>query len=342
MASLASMMVSRTRAMFVNLMELVAVALVCLPFVPCLIYGSRLSERRFRRREAARPPPPPLPAARIDIWQRPWTEQSQSSRLLSLPLELRRCIYDHALGGRLVKLHIAASKYHKHYVIFSTCYEPVEDPDRILRLLIQPPADAIPVALLLSCRQIYLEALPILHQRNTFYFLAHEFHTAVVAALGRYCLPNLRSVYLRHDSGITALGSSRPIHQYDSQWPAMFALLRQMRLESLVFELDPDVAIDAAEPYPHCTVLDTAWARGLLSVRGLRRFTLLFARGGLPMLPGFNDSLLEQLRALLTDEKADEQYASFLAGNLPWQRRVETTAPPEAAAGRDSASGHDA
>ncbi|KAJ7237728.1 hypothetical protein B0H12DRAFT_1138444 [Mycena haematopus] len=333
-------MVSIARRLYNAVVAWVAIVLCHLPSIPYRVMcGSRLSKRRFLRR-VAQPLPPPLPATRIDMGRRPLAEQSQSSRLLSLPLELRQCIYVHALGGRLVKIHLAASKYHKHYVIVSTYYQPMEDPDKILHLQRQPFADDIPVAFLLSCRQIYLEALPILHQRNTFYFLAHDFHTVAFAALGQYCLQDIRSVYLRHDSASTAL--SKPT-SLDSQWTSVFSLLRQMRLESLIIELPAGVVVDDAEPYPHDAVLDSVWGRAVIHVRGLQCFTLFFTRGDPPLLPGFNNSLLRRLRALMTDEKADEYFASFLSGGQ--EGAGETAATLEAAAGRDRpalrASGHD-
>ncbi|KAF7359057.1 hypothetical protein MSAN_01246700 [Mycena sanguinolenta] len=297
-------MTSMARRLYVTVVEWAAIAL-CLSCIPCkaiLGRGARLAKNR----RAARLFPPPIPTARVDIRQRPMAEQAQNSRLLSLPPELRQLVYEHALGGRLVKIQLAASKYHTNYVFASTFYQPVDNPDKILLLQHRPPADDIPVALLLSCRQVYLEALPILHRRNTFYFLIHDFHMAAIAALGQYCLKDIRSVYLRDNS--TALGI-----YFDSQWSAAFLLLRQMCLESLTIELPASAIVDEAKPHPHEAVLDSVWGRGIVKVRGLQRFTLFFTRGDPPLLPGFNHSILGQLRAIVTGEKVDEDDDSFLS-----------------------------
>ncbi|KAJ7310583.1 hypothetical protein DFH08DRAFT_898527 [Mycena albidolilacea] len=298
--------------------------------IPCILGATvtGLLGARFWRCRTARPPPPPLPAARIDIRQRPLTAHHQSSYLFSLPLELRQCIYEHALGGHLVKLRLAASKGHKHYVIASMFYMPPEDPDKILNLRVHPPADEIPVALLRSCRQVYLEALPVLHRKNTFYFLAHEFHTVLLAALGEYCVHDIRNVYLRQDS------VNKPGPTYASRWGAVFTLLKQMRgLECLSLELHAGVVvIDQTEPHPLGAVLGSAWGRGVLSIRGLRRFALFFSTGDPPMLPEFSFRLSERLRTLMTGERADERYAEFLAMSRAGRERRETAAVLEAAA----------
>ncbi|KAJ6500818.1 hypothetical protein C8R45DRAFT_979219 [Mycena sanguinolenta] len=299
-------MASMARRLYVTVVEWAAIAL-CLSYIPCramLGRGARLSKNR----RGTRLFPPPLPTARIDIRRRAMAEQPRSSRLLSLPPELRQLIYDHALGRRLVKIQLAASKYHKNYVFASTFYQPIEDPDKIFEYQHQPLADDISVALLLSCRQIYLEALPILHRRNTFYFSVHDFHTVATAALGQYCLKDIRSVYLRDSS--TAL--DKPLY-FDSQWSTAFLLLRQMRLESLTIELPASVIVDETKPHPHDAVLDSGWGRGIVQVKGLRRFMLFFTSGDPPLLPGFNNSFLGRLRAIITGEKADEYEGSFLS-----------------------------
>ncbi|KAJ6562308.1 hypothetical protein B0H19DRAFT_1144128 [Mycena capillaripes] len=68
-------------------------------------------------------------------------KQRPSFRLLELPLELRQCIYEYALGGRVIRLEL---------VIYA---HPL--PQRTGKV----PADIIPAALLLTCRQAYIEAL---------------------------------------------------------------------------------------------------------------------------------------------------------------------------------------
>jgi hypothetical protein len=113
----------------------------------------------------------------------------------------------------------------------------------------------------------------------------------------------------------------------------VFALLKQMRgLECLSLELHAGVVIDQTKPHPLGAVLGSAWGRGVLSIRGLRRFALFFSTGDPPMLPEFSYRLSERLRTLMTGEKADERYAEFLAMNRAGRGRRETAATLEAAA----------
>ncbi|KAJ7490973.1 hypothetical protein FB451DRAFT_1389717 [Mycena latifolia] len=135
--------------------------------------------------------------------------------------KLRQCIYAVTLGGRVVTLGLVASASR----IKSMCHEPADDADNGPTRL-DVPAEKIPIALLFACRQVYLEALPILHQRNTFHFQVDEFEVVLLAALGRYCLPDIRSVYL-----------CRTYHSFGvPNWSNVFELLRQMGLHSLIFE----------------------------------------------------------------------------------------------------------
>ncbi|KAJ6525387.1 hypothetical protein B0H19DRAFT_1276182 [Mycena capillaripes] len=87
------------------------------------------------------------PKQRVKIRQGRLSKQPHS-RLMNLPLELRRLIYDYALG---VDLRLGSSPDETHYVADSTCYELLEFPEGLPPLL---HPTAIPTALLQACRQL--------------------------------------------------------------------------------------------------------------------------------------------------------------------------------------------
>ncbi|KAJ7455798.1 hypothetical protein FB451DRAFT_1184092 [Mycena latifolia] len=242
--------------------------------------------------------PPHLPKSRIDIRRTPPKEQPLNCHLLNLPAELRICIYEFAVGGRMISLMLATTRSRTKYNTISRCYELA---DGLNTQYIR--ADGIPIALLLSCRQVYLEALPILHQRNTFHFQVREFEAIVLAALGRYCLPDIRSVCLCQAPN--AMFPSGNV----SGWGYTFPLLQQMGLHFLALEF----ALDSEQRYmTPWELLDSEWNYNVASIRNLRRFELFFTRGLshkiLPGHPGTRTDIIQRLRDLMIGPGADERY----------------------------------
>ncbi|KAJ6554168.1 hypothetical protein B0H19DRAFT_1235603 [Mycena capillaripes] len=172
--------------------------------------------------------PPPLRKKGVDISGKRLAKQSQGcTLLLKLPLEMRECIYEAVLSGRWISMKL------------STIYQPIDDSDEPHSFPVDdewarrkpelpPLGERIPIALLLTCRRVYLEALPIMHRRNTFYFQANQFAPIVLSSLGRYCLSNIRSISIVHYVDIPHENNIPP-------WESVFALIREMRLESLEF-----------------------------------------------------------------------------------------------------------
>ncbi|KAJ6521641.1 hypothetical protein DFH09DRAFT_1424725 [Mycena vulgaris] len=220
------------------------------------------------------------PKQRVKIRQRRLSKQPHS-RLMNHPLELRRLIYDYALGGYWVDLRLGSSPDETHYVADSTCYELLEFPEGLPPLL---HPIAIPTALLQACRQLYFKALPILHHRTTFRLQVSALKTILNASLGSHYIPGIRSLYL-----LPSYGSS-PL-----PWDSVFAVLRKMRLRSLVFELDV-LPLEGTELDLVANVLRGAWARGVLGLRDLRYFdVVLYAPEHLLL----RIDLMRRLRTLL-------------------------------------------
>ncbi|KAJ6606072.1 hypothetical protein DFH09DRAFT_1353301 [Mycena vulgaris] len=217
-----------------------------------------------------------------------------------LPLELRECIYEQALAGRVIRLRLAASASHRHCVVQSMCYEPVDDADGGPNKF-DVPADRIPVGLLLLCRQVYLEARPILHRRNTYHFWVHELEAVLSSALGRYCLPDIRSIYLCHNYRTLEM----------PPWTSVFPLLQQMtRLDHLTFEFDVG-RLERTEISPHRSVLESQWGCRVVGIRNLRRFELFFKHGDPPEHPVYRANIAQRLRDLMIGPGADERYEMF-------------------------------
>ncbi|KAJ7114102.1 hypothetical protein C8R44DRAFT_740944 [Mycena epipterygia] len=246
------------------------------------------------------PYPSPLSTDRIDIGRdQPPSEQPPTCHLLHLPAELRDLILEMAVGNRLVHLHMVPNQGIDALVMQSTCYAPSEEPDTPNALLFT--AEKIPVALLLSCRQVYLEALPIIHQRNIFYFYLEDFQPTIQCSLGEYCLPNIRSVYLHH--------SYREGRQ-TRRWDPVFLTLQQMHLTALTVEFE---ILEWTELHPNSFSVDNAWCRGLLAIRDLRTLDIFFRYGNPADNPMHRETIIQTLRELMIGPDADEKYGALLA-----------------------------
>ncbi|KAJ7691775.1 hypothetical protein B0H17DRAFT_1200892 [Mycena rosella] len=183
--------------------------------------------------------------------------------------QLRERIYEQALGGRVIALWLLRSAPQRRYTA--------------------PPtfgvADGIPAALLRSCRQVYFEARPILHRRNTFHAHAWEFEDAVLAALGPHYLPEIRSLYLCHNYSDVS-------HARTTVSP----LLRQMCLDNLTFEF----VLEGTELDPDSALLD-AWAREFLRIPTLNRFDVFLKNGDPPAYQGWCSNVAHHLRKLMVE-----------------------------------------
>ncbi|KAJ7036540.1 hypothetical protein C8F04DRAFT_472319 [Mycena alexandri] len=281
---------------------------LCSPFL--LLW--RVSKRRWRLGRLGKqgslrdlfvlPYPSPLPTKRIDIGQRRAIEQPASCRLLHLPVELRRIIFEFAVGNRLVRMEMVPNERLDALMIQTTCYRPSDVPDVRNNLL--APADRIPIALLFVCRSVYREVLPIIHQRNTFYFDVEDFQPALQAALGQYCLKDIRSLYLYHSY------PNRPLMR---RWDSAFATLQQLHLETLNLEFE---ILEWTEVHPHTFSVDNAWCRGLLAIRKLRSLSIFFRNGNPADCPRHREAVTQTLHDLMIGPGADERYNDLLCGRM--------------------------
>ncbi|KAJ7490966.1 hypothetical protein FB451DRAFT_1166285 [Mycena latifolia] len=215
--------------------------------------------------------PPPLPEGRIDIGT----------------LELRQCIYELALGGPVVSMKLVAYQSDSgvrtwHYWVHSKCYAPCKEAAADGPIRLRVPIEGISIALISACRQV------------------HELKVVVLAALGHYCLPNIRSVYLFHS-----------YHRFRSpRWIEMAELLRQMCFDNLTFEFELDVPrVDLIHLELQRPVLAGYWSGQVVTIRNLRRFELFFTAGDPPEHP---TDVAQRMRNLMIGPEADERYRKLL------------------------------
>ncbi|KAJ7262048.1 hypothetical protein C8J57DRAFT_1336063 [Mycena rebaudengoi] len=263
------------------------------------------------------PDPDPLPIDRIDIGQTKITPQAEACHLLSLPLELRQLIFETALGLRVLSLWLDADPAYDYQ-----------------RLLVRVKRDSVlPVALLRTCRQVYLEALPILHQRNTFRFDTESAPGIILGGLGLYSLPNIRSVEVEFYDGAG-----------DTRFTAACRLLEAAGLESVTLLFVPPPFLNDRD-----FGMESGWCRSLLRIRGLRRLVLLCdypnPAGGVEQEADefaftrrkwiLQDEekvrkAMVELCALMIGPEADARYSAFLeAQKLREQNQLQDTAASE-------------
>ncbi|KAJ7663884.1 hypothetical protein DFH06DRAFT_335615 [Mycena polygramma] len=284
-----------------ELAKLYCLIFICSPFLAVWCVAS-LRAGRSRRHGYMRelfvlPYPSPLPTKRIEIaHNRIVAEQPPSCHLLHLPPELRSLIFELAVGNRLVHLKMVPNERINELMIRTSCYMLSEATDTPNRLLI--PADNISVAVLRTCRSVYLEVLPIVHRRNTFYFHLEDFRPAIECGLGEYCLSDLRSVYLYHCGY-----PDRP------RWDPAFGTLQRMRLHSLALEFE---ILEWTEVHPSRFSVDNAWCRSLLAIRRLRNLDIFFRRGNPADNPLHRETIRQTLRDLMIGPAADDKYNALL------------------------------
>ncbi|KAJ7269670.1 hypothetical protein C8J57DRAFT_1322704 [Mycena rebaudengoi] len=168
-----------------------------------------------------------------------------------------------ALGRRVVQILLVPRLRRRRRVIRTKCYRSVEEISTVDGLRAPSQTDKLPVALLRACRQVYTEALPMLHQRNTFYLNAKDFAPTILAALGQYSLGDIRSVHLAYCSRRIWRGRS------------VFLLLPRMGLRSLTIEFQEEEWMDMYLDIPDHSV-DSPWCQDLLSLPKLQSFDVIF------------------------------------------------------------------
>ncbi|KAJ7058961.1 hypothetical protein C8F01DRAFT_1255377 [Mycena amicta] len=229
---------------------------------------------------ATRPPPPPLPpkslpTKRIDIHSRPQvTQPKRCSFFHKLPLELRRSIYEDALGGRQVRVFIEAGRTHRRRRIRSRATRDFRESDVLERTvywhnLPRTQDFPIPIAMLRVCRQLYTEAHALLFESNFFHVLPYELDLIVRCGLGEsIALPVIRSLTVHYwDHAPIPLWTFYSAHWHRKMFDHIAAMPSLTHLSFQFFELEIWATDDGPEDLGPDCVLDSFWARRLLSIQ---------------------------------------------------------------------------
>ncbi|KAK7031627.1 hypothetical protein R3P38DRAFT_2924846, partial [Favolaschia claudopus] len=172
-----------------------------------------------------------------------------------------------AVGNRLVHIQFVLKNEVYAYDIKATCYafSPLSM-DTALDLSALETVDAIPVALLLSCRSVYQEEFAILYRQNIFCLSLWDLVPIVGCAWGTYVLPKIRRIYLHQ--------ILCPPSNYD------FDMFLNMHLDSLTvqFNTHDEVQLDTMKwpEYRVAYLLTDASAQALLTVPHSRNLRIIF------------------------------------------------------------------
>ncbi|KAF7295831.1 hypothetical protein HMN09_01126300 [Mycena chlorophos] len=219
--------------------------------------------------------PKTLPVRRIDIGRRPLEPQSDNSRLLALPREVRDFIYQHVLGGgRRIRIYTPTREhpYRSYGVgVIRGANRGFAEWDRW--------RDPLRLDLLLACRQIYLEAHAIHISHNMFSVDGADLKPFIYTSLGRHNLPHLRSLCLQFDEV--------PVDKAFFDHPKKYSLelLQKMpQLHELEFQFNHDSILERDKvffvPYdPRELQTKSRWGELISGLPALKEFRIVFTRG---------------------------------------------------------------
>nr|GAT49454.1 predicted protein [Mycena chlorophos] len=256
----------------VDMAVAIAIAVSLVITSPIILYTFITGQwRDMLRRPPSYTQPTPLSTNRIDLSMRPCTAQSDSL-FLSLPRELRDCVYEEALGGRRVWMKVVPDHPNRRRYISSYAV-PREEGD------IRPDLgelDPLCVALLRSCRQIYRESHSVLFSHNTFVFdSGTSLEDCIRAALGEWSLPVLRSVCINHPNRL--FPKQRAF--FDHPELTSFDLLKRMkRLRRLDFQFNGMSSRKSlpVSPYDPREVEKSAWGQLVCELFFLEELRMIF------------------------------------------------------------------
>ncbi|KAL8945854.1 MAG: hypothetical protein Q9222_007664 [Ikaeria aurantiellina] len=232
------------------------------------------AERRARKQKLDESPSA-LPSRRKNLSQLslPPVEERRSP-LLRLPLEIRLLIYEYSIGGYLLELaHIP-----KHVVLRKRLsMRPVSvRGGTMAKQFVDREKSYHHLSLVLTCRQLYREAIDTLYSCNTFEVRDPQ----VWANFTTRCLPPqrlnaIRSLELSWGLPSPSFYDPRYDDCYDLQaWLDCWTIIaNKLRLASLKVLLH----IPVHPAYPrHDLVIDGEWIRPMLTVKDIQRVRLIW------------------------------------------------------------------
>ncbi|KAK7031642.1 hypothetical protein R3P38DRAFT_2619976 [Favolaschia claudopus] len=293
-----------------EVVELTAAYSLTLLCCPCIALRYLLrSMKRHGRATYSHPLlpryPDKLPLNRLDILSGTIVAPSPSCHLLQLPPELRHQIFELAVGNRLVRVQLVPNDGFDAYILQTTCFlhHGFKNSDTPLTLWALETAEPIPVALLLSCRSVYTEVLPILYGRNTVLCYMRDFPRIIECGLGMHVLPEIRHLYFQQPHFLS-LSNSSPV------WP----MLESMQLNSLTVEFFTLLRVEFDNMkwtrYLQVFRLDDFSAHALLALPNLRNLNIIFRSDHLdPPVPAERAFDSQTFQEFITEPADDQQIA---------------------------------
>lgn len=225
---------------------------------PCIYYAEYSTQRRHDRRDGRRAPTGSKPAAlrtrrraltlplldRRSGRKRCPNAQSGSPLFSKLPFELREQIWKECVGGEM--LHIYWSDRHTHGLVRQTPEDPRWSIDHSCWRSRQHEQRFLEtrglIALLLTCRRVYSEAIGVLYSDNLFDFSASYL---CLLHLPNFLIPRrLNAISQVHfiwhlPHGPPNVARSREHNHYDKTWIGIWTNLSLLKgLRYLRVELD--------------------------------------------------------------------------------------------------------
>ena len=233
-----------------------------LPITPCLFEWSEIYEaKKTRKFGASIPKPIPLRRRALSITRQQHANTNNSAGLFSrLPYELRHIIYLHVLGNKMFPLvHIPTERRIGHF----DCSTPSRGHNTHYRHKKSPSKGKL--ALMMTCRQIYIESSHLLYSSNTFAVIGLE-NLVIFSWFSRTIragrLASIASLYIQIQFEDQ---DDLSIYSFWREWVQLWDII-VTRMPGL-----RDITVRASKRF---MLEGDRWTKPMLAVRGLRTFEL--------------------------------------------------------------------
>ncbi|MCJ1460217.1 hypothetical protein MMC28_010596 [Mycoblastus sanguinarius] len=250
--------------------------LLCIPCFYAMVALEDLNTKRQYKATVPKPLPRKRRALSLSKGSAPVSEIGLLSRL---PYEIRQMVYVNVLGNKIIHLiHIAAKRRvgHVDYKLFD-----------MPEYYANPGLNGLPngkLALVKTCRQVYVEAIDILYKTNTFgIFNCNNLATYT------YFSQTIRPERLASITSMYIINQGNSFYFKGPNW----TLLWEDIATKMPGLKDVKVRITDAEPQLLSLDLDEDWVKAMLPVRGLKKFRFDVEEGsrGPFFAPPFRDRI---------------------------------------------------
>ena len=309
-------------------------AKVCIKCTKAVQHSARQDDRCFLASESSHPLPLPLRRGfNISNENIPLIVQPERSRLMALPYDVRRLIWEFAVGDAKLRIlhedkeqrlyHVALHRRRTFAWFNESCstgmLSLVSDEvstatpkskrwgrhSRQESRPSQPHCCAPAFALLKTCRQIYQEVMPIVYSRNTFIFLQVRTIPFWINSVRRHHMARMRKIRLQ-----LIINKPAPVKDWMS---ACFCIGTWMKsLEDLEIELELDHSL---------ATLERSLLEPLKEISGIKKFSLTINYTGNVEETRDMKQYRRLIRKLVMRPRGEpwERYAWALRAGLKWR-----------------------